>query len=313
MLDSLDMLFADRKIGAAAKLAFLQLWRFAGGQPGQVVITTDWLGGCYGRRPRSAWNWLEDLQRHDLIEMGERNERRGSVEVFVFSPAPGKDREATPDPQMMMDLQTGNAADCEAIPDPQPQPNGSVGEAAGVSTQEPPSNSAAAGVSPQKPPQETPQKTPQKPPRPLVPKKYQRETKDLTYQSTKAPKNTKDTKESDATSRSNPSGETSMSLVAAFQAATAVLDVEPQVQKARLKQKIKSVCGGKVTDWVAGSAANLVVYHDVPEEDLRRILGDVQAMRDVGSLRDAGAFFHAKARQLAARHGQPWPRRGRQG
>ena len=116
MLDALDMLFADRKIGAASKLAFLQLWRFARGQPGHVVITADWLAGRCGRSPRSAWDWLDDLEKHDLIKIGERNERRGSVEVFVYSPAPGSsaDREAIPDPQLKLDLQS---TDREAIPD----------------------------------------------------------------------------------------------------------------------------------------------------------------------------------------------------
>jgi hypothetical protein len=61
-------------------------------------------------------------------------------------------------------------------------------------------------------------------------------------------------------------------------------------------------------EWVAGSAANLVVYHQVPLQELKQILADVDAMRAAGSLRNAGAFFHSKARALAARHGKPWPR-----
>ena len=93
-------------------------------------------------------------------------------------------------------------------------------------------------------------------------------------------------------------------------AAIAAAAADPAWQKERLKRRISAACGGAnpVADWVAGSAANLVVYHGVPIEDLDRILGDVDAMRRAGSLRDAGRFFHAKARELALRWGKPWPR-----
>lgn len=71
----LTLLFADRRLGAASKLAFYQLWKFAGEKPGRIVITADFLAGQCGRSPKSAWDWLAELERHDLIKIGERNER----------------------------------------------------------------------------------------------------------------------------------------------------------------------------------------------------------------------------------------------
>src|SRR3990172_1808976 len=85
----LRLLLADRKLGAASKLAFLALWQFAGETPGRVVITADWLGGTLGRSSKAAWLWLEELVKHDLVALGERNERRGTVVVDVFNPCPG--------------------------------------------------------------------------------------------------------------------------------------------------------------------------------------------------------------------------------
>jgi hypothetical protein len=93
-------------------------------------------------------------------------------------------------------------------------------------------------------------------------------------------------------------------------AAGVMIATEPQTQKRRLMQRIQAACGGSVASWVLGSAANLVVYYGIPIEDLDLILGDVSAMREAGGLRDAGAFFHSKARELAGRYGARWPRRG---
>jgi hypothetical protein len=101
--DPLAVLFADRKIGAASKLAFLQLFRFAGGEPGRVVITADWLGGVCGRSSKAAWLWLAELESHDLVKLGERNERRGTIVIDVYNPCPGN-REATPDFQQRFPL-----------------------------------------------------------------------------------------------------------------------------------------------------------------------------------------------------------------
>jgi len=255
----LKLLIADRKLGAASKLAFLQLWEFAGRQPGRVTITADWLGGVCGRSPKAAWLWLVELEKHDLIELGERNERRGTVQVDLYNPCPGN-RAATTDFQTRLPLQ------CDGVP---PSAKRSCETASGQS-----------------------EVTAPKPPAPLVPKKDQ----ELSYQSTKD------------SSKNSTNSSDSMRLDAS--SIVAAIDADPAQQKERLKRKILGVCGGlsQCSDWVAGSAANLVVYHEVPLGELLRILADVQAMREVGTLQHAGRFFHAKARQLAARLGKPWPR-----
>ena len=114
--DPLALLMADRKLGSASKMAYWQLWQFAGGQPGRVVITADWLGGRCGRSSKAAWLWLEELERHDLVKLGERNERRGTVVVDVYNPCPGHRGEPiTEDPQQRLPIGCGE--DTPAIAD----------------------------------------------------------------------------------------------------------------------------------------------------------------------------------------------------
>ena len=247
----LKLLIADRKLGAASKLAFMQLWELADRQPGRIVVTADWLGGVCGRSPKAAWLWLEELEKHDLIRLGERNERRGSVVIDVYNPCPGGDREATPDRQLRLDAAA--AADRSEV-------------------------------------------TATKPPSPLVPKN----SKNSSCQSTnEVPMNSMNS----LVPKGAQIGADAAAIVAA-------IGGDVGEQKARLKRRIQAACGSSnpVSEWVAGSAANLVVYHGVLIEDLDRILADVDAMRSVGSLRDAGGFFHFKVRELAGRLGKPWPR-----
>ncbi len=87
---------------------------------------------------------------------------------------------------------------------------------------------------------------------------------------------------------------------------------DPRAQKAALLQRIKQTCWAtdpkhRVADWCAGAAADLVLKHGVPAEELDAILVDVEAMRAAGTLKVAAAFFHSKVRTLAAQYGKPWP------
>jgi len=262
MKPGLQVLMADRKLGAASKLAFLLLWDMAGEQPGEIVITADLLAGRCGRSPRAVHLWLDQLAKHELVDIIERNERRGTIRLAVYNPCPG-DREATPDPQARLPF--------------------------GEPEQEAPAPSAEVSAP--------------KPPRSLVPKKQE----NLSCQSTKdskAPKNPKD-------SKSAPDDAGPMAAAMAALSATMLETRDPAEQKIRLKARIQSVCRGDVADWVAGAAADLVVRYGVPIQDLDAILGDVDAMRTAGSLQSAGRFFHSKARDLARRHGVPWPRKQR--
>ncbi len=256
----LALLFADRKLGAASKLAFLQLWRFAGCQPAQVTITADWLAGRCGRSPKAAWLWIEELQNHDLIAVGERNERRGTITITVFNPCPGR-RAAITDAQLRMDFT------------PAPEPPSAAAEP------------VAEVLEP-------------KPPRPLVPKKN---STSISYQSTNVSKASKP-KEA---SKSN-----ALPKRADFLAIAAAAMPAPAEQKEALKRRIVAACAPeRVADWVAGQAANLVLYHEVPMRELDQILADVDAMARTGKEFHPAAFFHSKARQLAWRHGAPWPHR----
>lgn len=269
----LDLLFADRKLGAASKLAFLMLWRFAGEKPGRIVVTADWLAGQCGRSPRAAWDWLAELERHDVVKLGERNERRGSVVVDVYNPAPGS-REAIPDAQTRLPI-GNNAEPADAEPSRAP-----------VS----PAETVSGVFAP-------------KPPRPLVPKKQE----SISSQSTNVIK--EPTQPKNSTSQREPSASMGDALAAVLVRFESTAD--PARQKEALKRRIVAACGRSTpcADWVAGSLAGLVAYHDVPVEDVNRILGDLDAMRSAGSLRHAGKFVHAKARELAGRLGKPWPRR----
>ena len=79
-------------------------------------------------------------------------------------------------------------------------------------------------------------------------------------------------------------------------------------QKARLVARIlAAVADPDFHPSIAGRAADLVTVHGLPPADLKHILADMAAMRDAGRLTSPGGFFHAKARELAARHGLPWP------
>jgi len=111
--DPLDILFADQRIGPAAKLVFTVLWRYAGSAPGRVCITAARLGEKVGGSPRAAWHYLDSLQCNDLIRVGERT-RCGSIEIFIWHPCPGN-REATPDPQQRLPL--GHPSGAGDLPD----------------------------------------------------------------------------------------------------------------------------------------------------------------------------------------------------
>lgn len=310
----LKVLFADRKLGAASKLAFLVLWEYAGRQPGEIVITADWLGSACGRTPKAARLWLAELEKHDLIKILERNERRGTLRLAIYNPCPGN-REATPDCQARLPFEPPEVAGEEA-----PQPRGS--EVLERGPPRPPEKAAELGASPMEFSKSREKHaefvaTPPKPPRDapsLVPKKKE----DLSYQSTKVPKQepknpTYPTYPKDSRSLEDAAAEAGVTTIAALlPAAGAPALEEPSDDKERLKARILRACrstaAAPLAEWVAGAAANLVVYHGVAYEDLAGILADVEAMRRAGSLRDPAAFFHSKCRRLAARLGAPWPR-----
>ena len=83
---------------------------------------------------------------------------------------------------------------------------------------------------------------------------------------------------------------------------------DPREQKRRLVARIQGVVGDPLINAaIPRIAADLVVFEGVPLADLEHILVDLEAMREAGSLRIPGAFFLQKAREMAGRHGKPWP------
>ena len=93
--DPLKFLWADRKLGAASKIAFFHLWQYAGGKPGRVVITANWLGGVCGRSPKAAALWLEELEKHDLVKLGEPNQCLGQRPCGYLQSVPRRDRRSS--------------------------------------------------------------------------------------------------------------------------------------------------------------------------------------------------------------------------
>jgi hypothetical protein len=91
------------------------------------------------------------------------------------------------------------------------------------------------------------------------------------------------------------------------QAAEARDEAARPTDRERVCERIRQVVRDKAMHpSIVGRAADLVIHHGVPFEELRAILADVEAMRAAGSLRSAGRFFHAKIKALAARFGAPW-------
>jgi hypothetical protein len=325
--DPLDTLFADPEIGPALKLAFYCLWRFAGARPGEIVVTTTWLGERCGRDPQTAWGWLQELQRHDLIVIGERNKRRGSWNVTVFHPCPGS-REPMPDPQTRLPLaEAGDTVEVQGAlggddreePMPaaptaedetsragfQPEtraPDSESGGDRGPETANFSANPAHAGsveigarVSSPKPARLA-----------HAPSKNSKNLAQAPCQSTIAR-----TTNSTNSLRGPATIADLLPDVAARIASTLETAGNDRQQKERLKARFIAACGQRdpLDEWTAGCAANLVIYHGVPIRDLERILCDLDAMRRTGTLKNAARFFHGQVRKLATRLKKPWPRR----
>lgn len=296
----LARLASDPSMGAAEFRAFFVLWDLAGGRPNEIVGSAVWLGSQCGRSARSFQTGLDRLAARGLVEILPPA-RPGILRLYIMNPNPAAiDPHTAPDPQTLLPL--------EYAPKPQSQTE------TGVLTQEPPGVCAPEppGVLTQEPPTPSgrgPQNTapnanpagvcaPKPPPRPI-------DTKE--NQSSILPKSQRTTWFNGSNESNEGPGEVCAAVAVAealgnFQDATT-----PLVQKRKLEQRIRDVVADpKCARYVAGRAADLVVFHGVALHDLDRILADVAAMRAGGSLKSPGAFFHAKARALAGRHGIDW-------
>lgn len=111
--DALRLLWRDRVIGAASKLAFAWLWARAGQRPAEIMVNAVELGEELGRDPAAARQWLNELARHDLLQIGERDRRRGVLQVFVYHPNPAQ-RGNPCDPQQRLPFTPAAAAPARA-------------------------------------------------------------------------------------------------------------------------------------------------------------------------------------------------------
>jgi len=333
-IDPLGALFADQRIGPAAKLAFVVLWQYSGAAPGWICITAAWLGQRLGASPRAAWDWLSALQRNDLVRVGERT-RRGSIEIFVWQPTPGN-REAIPDSQQRLSWgHPSEAAGVEEDPvDEWPTPPPAAvesGEAlGGLRAQTPECANPRGGFRAQTPEQKSANSSgkpahaggasgvcARKPPSPSMNSKKRRSISSQSPNVTKefnggsgvsaaVPERTERPETAETAPRATP-----LSIGPIVDAAAAALmrPIDKAGAKERLMRRLESAVGMPVAEWVLGMAANLVVYQDVPMRDLEHVLVDMEAKRP--RLTSAAAWFHAQARKLAERYGKPWPRGNR--
>ncbi|MHC4715897.1 MAG: hypothetical protein ACYS5V_02930 [Planctomycetota bacterium] len=288
-LDDLAALDLDPDIGPAVKWAFAMLWHAAGAKPDKLCISAAWLGQVAGRRsPRAARKWIDKLVAHGLLEILD-TDRRGVMTCYVYRPNPPATMPpAAPDPQARL-----------------PFPERSAAPAADVTTSKGPDLCAPKGPTP-KPP-ETPTQTAAAAP-----------AADVT--TSKGPPRPIDTKEQENLLPAIPQGQTKESLTneGPFAGAVAAaLDrfgraTTPTAQKARLKDRIRQTVGPDLDDWAAGAAADLVVFHEVPQHDLDEILAEIAAGRRQGRVRNAPGLFNHKCRRLAGRRGKPWTKAQRQ-
>jgi len=86
LLAHLQPLLSDASIGPAAKWAYAFLYRAAGFRPKTITTTAFMLGAFFGCSGRAAWKWLATLAERQWIELAERDRRRGTVSLFVYSP-----------------------------------------------------------------------------------------------------------------------------------------------------------------------------------------------------------------------------------
>jgi len=297
--DLLRGVMRTRALGAAAKLAYLWLWDLAGGRPGRLVIDLQRLAVELGRDKRSAKDWIAALGRRDLVAVIAVENDTYTLDVYWPHPA---DR-------------------------PVDRPAQNV---PGVSAQKPPgySHENPPGISAQKPPQESAEKKTafSREKTPVSPKTDRPQTNRHGDCFTKDQENKKTSYQGTNSSKVNwsdfgsPTCAEGTAPVGAAPIGAALADVveqlaaaaEPAEQKARLVARYRRAAGRDpegeyLAPWVAGAAADLVVFHGLPDGLIEQVLVDIQALRAAGSLANGPGLFHRKVSTLAAKHGKPWP------
>jgi len=124
--EGLAALRRDSRIGPAVRGCFELLWHLAGGRADYIVVTTKRIAYDFGVERRTVEGWLEKLQEYGLIEVVERDRKRGTIHVYVFHPRPDR-RGPRPDPQRRLDFRPGERLGIYARETPDGQSETNVG------------------------------------------------------------------------------------------------------------------------------------------------------------------------------------------
>ena len=100
---SLETLRRDSRVGPAVRDCFVWLLHFAGGRPAYLVVTTKRIAYDFGVDRRAVEKWIAKLAEFGLIEVIDRDKRRGVLHLYIFHPRPER-REPRPDPQRHLAL-----------------------------------------------------------------------------------------------------------------------------------------------------------------------------------------------------------------
>jgi hypothetical protein len=94
----------DRTLGPAAGRAFCEyLWPLANHAPGRLKISTRQMGAEFGMSREAADNWLVKMSAAGRVHIFERDEKRGTVDLYVFHPS-DEVRIVPVDPQKTLDF-----------------------------------------------------------------------------------------------------------------------------------------------------------------------------------------------------------------
>ena len=99
----IDRVWKDRILGPGCKATYQLLWLLADCRPGRISVRSEDLGAFQGKTRNAAAQWIKHLVKNNLIEVVGRNKRRGTLEIYVWSPNPS-DRHKKPDPQLLLPL-----------------------------------------------------------------------------------------------------------------------------------------------------------------------------------------------------------------
>jgi len=103
VFEGLAALRRDSRIGPAVRGCFELLWHLAGGRADYIVVTTKRIAYDFGVERRAVEKWIAKLGEYGLVEIIERDKRRGTIHLYIFHPRPDR-RESRPDPQRRLDF-----------------------------------------------------------------------------------------------------------------------------------------------------------------------------------------------------------------